>query len=66
MVRNSLDASRIVRMAEVVRLTGKSRATIYRDIRDGRFPPPNKIGKNAVGWKESEIRAWLDNLNPSI
>ena len=36
-----------------------SRATIYRLINAGEFPPPVKLGKNTSAWLFSEIDAWL-------
>lgn len=52
---------RIVRRAEVLEVTGLSRATLYRLISDGRFPAPVKLAVNAVGWRESAIREWLES-----
>ena len=49
---------RLLRLAEVLRLTGLSRATIYRLERAGRFPKRRQISDNAVGWYETEVRAW--------
>ena len=49
---------RIVRMPEVIHLTGYSRATIYRKIKRGEFPPGIPLGANATGWHESDLAAW--------
>jgi predicted DNA-binding transcriptional regulator AlpA len=37
----------------------KSRVQNWRDVRDGRFPPPIELGPNSIGWFEDEIDAWL-------
>ena len=50
---------RLLRLREVIALTGLSRSTIYRKMRDGTFPDALKIGARAVRWLESEIQAWL-------
>jgi prophage regulatory protein len=50
---------RVLRIPEVIDLVGLSVSTIYAMIADGRFPRPIKLGKRAVGWKESTIDAWL-------
>ncbi len=50
---------RLLRLSEVLTLTGLARTTIYRKMRDGSFPEPLKIGARAVRWPESEIAAWL-------
>jgi prophage regulatory protein len=31
-------------------------------MREGRFPKPVRIGPRAVGWRESDIQAWMDSL----
>jgi prophage regulatory protein len=46
---------------EVIKITRRSRATIYRDLRAGRFPKPIELGANAIAWKNSEIEAWLNS-----
>ncbi len=45
-----------------VRTGDKSRTTIWRDVRAGRFPAPVKVGRNRIGWLESEIEEWQENL----
>lgn len=56
------DALRMVRFAEAVRRSGKSRTSIYRDIAAGRMPAPVRIGPRAVGWRSDEYDAWLRSL----
>lgn len=50
---------RVLREPEVARLTGRSREQRWRDERAGSFPKRIRLGPNAVGWLESEVRAWL-------
>jgi prophage regulatory protein len=50
---------RILRRQEVARRTGRSIATIYRDIKLGRFPAPVPLSLFAVGWIESEVSDWI-------
>ena len=35
-------------------------STIYRLMREGRFPLPIKVGPQAVRWRSDELSAWLD------
>lgn len=42
-------------------ITGKSRSSIYRDIKAGLFPAPVQIGQRAVAWRSSDIEAWLSS-----
>ena len=55
-----LEERRIVRMDEVSKLTGLARATIYKKVNDGSFPPPIRLGDRAVGWRMSDIVTWLE------
>lgn len=50
---------RILRFREVIHRCGVSRATIYRRMADGDFPRPLRLGPTAVGWRESDIEAWI-------
>lgn len=52
---------RIVRPAEVVEITGRSLASIWRDEQAGTFPAKVRIGQNAVGYKLSSIMKWVDS-----
>ena len=50
-----------LRYPEVRDRTGRSRSSIWRDIRGGRFPAPRQIGPNAIAWLEEEIEAWCNS-----
>lgn len=50
----------ILRLPEVMRRTGLSRASVYKQAKLGRFPRPRKITKRASGWLESEVTAWVN------
>lgn len=61
---------RLLRLPEVLRLTGYKRSTIYgkTDPRSRQFDPtfPRRVrlsqhGRGAVGWFESEILAWVES-----
>ena len=52
---------RLLRRREVEEITGLSRSSIYRLMREGQFPRPVKAGPAAVRWKESDITDWLDS-----
>jgi prophage regulatory protein len=36
-----------------------SPATIWRFVKDGKFPAPFKLGLNTTVWDASEVDAWL-------
>ncbi|NLC61095.1 MAG: AlpA family transcriptional regulator [Gammaproteobacteria bacterium] len=50
---------RFLRLPEVVRITGLSKATIYRQVKAGEFPGQRKIGARASAWLSSEVDAWM-------
>jgi prophage regulatory protein len=56
----------ILRSDEVVRLTGLSRATIWRRVKAHNFPAPVKLGswhpQSASGWIREEVLAWVENM----
>ena len=53
---------RILRVREVVDLVGMHRSTLYKMMGRGEFPRPLRIGPNSRGWRQSDIDAWLANL----
>jgi len=55
-------ATTINRLPEVIRRTGRSRSAIYRGVATGEFPAPVALGPRAVGWRESDITAWIESL----
>jgi predicted DNA-binding transcriptional regulator AlpA len=49
------------RINDVMRMTGLSRATLYRRIAARRFPPPTHLGGRACGWRAAELEAWMSD-----
>jgi prophage regulatory protein len=52
--------TRIIRLPEVEKVTGRKRSAIYEDIASGLFPAPVPLGPRAVGWLENEILDWQE------
>lgn len=52
---------RLIRMPEVTRTVGLSRATIYRMIDRGEFPQPVRQGRTSA-WPLNEIHDYLEAL----
>jgi prophage regulatory protein len=50
---------RIIRLKEVIDLTGLARSTIYKYIGEGRFPSPVSLGDRSIGFVESEVHDWI-------
>jgi prophage regulatory protein len=53
----------MLRIGEVVRLTGISVSSIKRMVDDGRFPRPMRIGIRAKGWPARDVRHFIEALN---
>ena len=53
------ERERVMRSAEVCRLTGLTPSTLSRYRRAGNFPPPRQLGPRRVGWLKSDVEKWL-------
>lgn len=56
----------IERLPSVIARTGRSRASLYRDISEGTFPAQVRIGKRAVGWNPAAVDRWIANRFASV
>lgn len=56
-------SERIIRLRDVIGKTGLSKSSVYRLAADPNsdFPPPVRLSQAAVGWKESEVDAWIQS-----
>ena len=50
---------RIIRTEDLTRRLGLSRATIFRNVKAGRFPASIKISQRAIGWRIDDVEAWI-------
>lgn len=50
----------LIRLPEVQRRTGYSKAWIYRLLKENRFPASIKIGSRAIAFIDSEIDQWIE------
>lgn len=51
---------RIWREPKVQDITGLSRSTRWRMIKEGKFPAPVPLSRSAVGWLRSEVLKWIE------
>ena len=56
------DGEKLLTMAEVLKLTGLGRKTIYTYMRGGTFPLPLKCGPKNIRFRASQIDEWIDGL----
>lgn len=50
---------RIIRIHELMRGIGLSRASVYAYMKTGELAPSIKLGKRAVGWLESDVSDFI-------
>lgn len=50
---------RILRLKEVIHLTGLSKSTIYARMQTGDFPKAIPLGGGIVGWSDEAINGWI-------
>jgi prophage regulatory protein len=54
-----MDDLQILRLAQVLILTGLKRSTLYSYIDQGMFPQQISLGPRCSGWLLIEVRQWL-------
>ena len=50
---------RIISSKELTQRIPLNRTSIYRMVRQGRFPPPIQITASRIGWRLSTVLAWM-------
>jgi len=48
-----------IRFKELRKLVPLGRTTIWKMMREGRFPQSRRIGKVATAWLEHEVEEWI-------
>lgn len=56
----------ILSWPQVEARVGIHRTTAWRAIRRNEFPAAVRISRNRVGWRESELNAWLSQRQPTV
>lgn len=56
-------SERIIRLRDVIGKTGLSKSSVYRLAADPNsdFPAAVRLSQAAVGWKESDVDAWIQS-----
>lgn len=55
----------LIRKKEVLRMTGIASGSLYYMRKTGQFPEGVKLSKRNIGWRKSEVEAWISS-RPSI
>lgn len=50
---------RLIKLKDVMHITGLARSTVYKYIADGNFPKPVSLGERNVAWLQSEVEDWI-------
>jgi len=50
---------KLLRLPQVISVTGLSKSTIYARIAEGTFPKQVPLGPRLVVWVESDIQNWI-------
>lgn len=59
------DRNQLLTVTDVLKVTGfKSRSTLYRRARSGKFPSPCHIGSGSIRWRSGDVEDWLNSLQP--
>lgn len=61
-VKETVMNERLIRMKDVMRITGLSRSRIYQYIAEDKFPDSVSIGGRSVAWVESEVFKWVKSV----
>lgn len=52
---------KLIKLKDVIDMTSLSKATVYRQVNNGTFPSPIRLGPRAVAWVMDEIEDWIEN-----
>ena len=64
-------SQRVIRVAELATTKGKpgklpvSPTTVWRWVREGRFPKPFKLGDSVTVWNADEVEAFIERQSES-
>ena len=50
---------KLIKLTEVMAMTGLGRSSVYNFMADKRFPKTVSLGGRAVAWVEEEIQEWI-------
>ena len=52
----------LLRLPAVMKLTGVSRTTVYRLVREGKFPQPIRMEEPKVSaWASDDVENWIED-----
>ena len=61
--RDTLPVSGYSRLSDLLPFLPIARTTVYKWMKQGRFPQPAKLGPCVTAWRNSDIHDWLNSLD---
>ncbi|AOJ70296.1 phage transcriptional regulator AlpA [Burkholderia pseudomallei] len=52
---------KLLRLVGVLDTVGVKKTTLYRWIREGKFPAPVQLGARSVGWRATDVQQWVES-----
>ena len=52
---------KLLRLPQVMELTGLAKSTVWKWVKEGKLPEPTKLSPRVSVWKQSEIQAFIDS-----
>jgi prophage regulatory protein len=53
--------TKLLKLKNVIEITGVSRSHIYALAQEGRFPKPVKLTERSSAWVASEVQEWIES-----
>jgi len=57
---------RFLTKKQVIAKTARSATSLWRDVKAGTFPAPQRLGPGRVGWLESVVEEWMESRPTAI
>ena len=56
------EPKKLLRIDEVMAVTGFKKSTVYERMKSGGFPKPIHLSRRAVAWREQDVQQWIRSL----
>jgi predicted DNA-binding transcriptional regulator AlpA len=64
---DKVPATGFLRQSQIIpKIVPISSPTLWRWIRDGKFPKPVKLSSRMVGWRCEDVKAWCDSRSVGV
>lgn len=57
-----INPNQIISIKAMCKNLNKGRSTLFVWVRDGKFPPPLRVGKKSLGWSQKQYQQWLESM----